>query len=174
MGEQSLYVFPSFEKDSRGFCSLAVPRLIAAGVLERGPIEHLAELWCGAEARNIVPGGFESAGLRVVDRPQLIPEDPAVAPRCPGCGADVSDRYYEAIDADAPESVDWSEVVVQCDCGLAPRLTELVDPAGIHARSEFFFLEHVSCTEAAVPEVVARLRNLLAPVDISVRLYWYT
>ncbi len=165
MGQVSTYVFPTTTET--GFVDRALAALIFAGV-----VTEVNEFYAPGDI-DWALNAFEEVGLHRSLLPYIIPQDPAVFPRCPSCDHDVSDDFYEMANEIEWESneVDWSQLKVKCPgCGLLSPITELKDPLGIYCATEYIYFSDVTAED--ICEFENSLRSILP--GVTVKSYGYT
>jgi hypothetical protein len=167
MGQTSIYVFA--QNDRPAFVQESLTRLSEAGVISSEP-------YGGKYGAGTVPwasGAFDYLGIHRSRLPFIIPQDPAIEPMCPGCGADVNEAFYETVNEieDEGQEVDWSNVKVTCPhCHEDFPTTALKDRVGIFCAREYFYLSDVTVDD--LPAFETELRKILH--DAEIKTYWYT
>jgi hypothetical protein len=105
-------------------------------------------------------------------RPTVVPGQPAAEPKCPRCGADVTEPYYDAFGEEEGAEVDFTTLRVTCPgCGGAFRPDALKDHVGIFIVDRFVNFDD-SFTELR-PEWLAELERQTGHRH-KVLVYWYT
>jgi hypothetical protein len=179
MGEWSIYIFPTSTDEKAGFCERAVARLAQAGLVTppTRALQNLDERSPGENAAAFLAEGFDYLGVRMGERPKLIPEDPAILPRCPTCAEDLADPWYDVLNDEIGRDLDqdWTTPQVTCPtCRWKGSLLDVVDEAGVgaYARREFIFLSDVYPTgDEELDALEGRLKQLLGDVEVAVYSY---
>ena len=167
MGQISTYVFT--HEDQPGFVHDSLEQLIAAGVISPAP-----DLECYApEEASWARDAFDFLGTHQSPLPFIIPQDPAIEPKCPACDSDVAAAYYDTINRvqDEGGEVDWREVRIPCpQCGEATRITALKDSVGVYCAREYLYFSDIMVDDLRAFQ--EKLRELLP--GIEVKSYHYT
>ena len=155
MGARIVYLIPDGEGPPAGAYRRAVVRCLRGmGVIDDeededgyppGPLS-LQVLARAAGADD----AFESCQVYAARRPRLVPEMPAVSPRCPACRRKLEDEFYAAV-AEAEEAADeaggepdYAPVRVACPkCNSRHALDRLDDRVGVHLARRFVCLDDV-------------------------------
>jgi hypothetical protein len=167
MGETSIYVFTL--NDRPGFVQESLARLTEAGVIST---ESHAGVYGSGDA-PWADGVFDHLGVHESRLPYIIPQDPAIEPTCPGCGADVREVFYDTVNGieDEGQEVDYREVKVRClRCRQEFLITALKDRVGVFCAREYLYFADVEVDDIGTFET--HLRTILH--DAEVESYWYT
>jgi hypothetical protein len=167
MGETSIYVFTL--NDRPGFVQESLARLGEAGVISTEPYGGVY----GSGDAPWANGVFDHLGIHQSRLPFIIPQDPAIQPTCPGCGADVRAVFYDTVNGieDQGQEVDYRDVKVRCPgCGREFLITALKDRVGVFCAREYFYFADIELDDMRTFET--RLRTILP--DTEVKSYWYT
>src|SRR5262245_5598745 len=108
---------------------------------------------------------FETCFLYGDERPEVVPQFAAVAPRCPRCGA--GSDYYEFINAGHVEEP------IECRaCGHRCRIDELKDDVGVFL-SKFYICFDDTNGSQLKPTWLQELSTRLG-IPFVVKEYWYS
>jgi hypothetical protein len=112
------------------------PNWLCAGPKSLEPFEN--------EAEDEI--GFEYCILYGEKRVLIVPQDPAVEPSCPTCGADVSNDYYELVNSiEDTQTKDYEGARLRChSCGHSSRFDQLKDRVGVFLTNTFINFEDAS------------------------------
>jgi hypothetical protein len=146
MGSISIYLLPETEVDPTEYGKTVKRVLLEMGIIDDENYEY-ENWWVAGSRSNTIfqePGtdiGFEYCILYSSPHVELVPQDPAVFPRCPSCAAELSDQFYELINeieenhAERParKARAYEDARLKCGtCGVSAALPDLKDDHGIY------------------------------------------
>ena len=145
MGALSIYLLPEDEIDPSEYGLRVKTVLLEMGIIEDENYEH-DDWWVAGESSGRIfekeadGVGFEYCILYSSPYLELVPQDPAVSPACPSCGADVSGEYYEVVNqieldnASQPARKEGAYIAATVSCPACAAMTllpQLKDERGI-------------------------------------------
>ena len=167
MGQTSIYVFTL--NDRPGFVQESLARLSEAGVIS-------SEAHAGLYGPGTAPWAsraFDHLDIHQSRLPYIIPQDPAIEPTCPACGADMSEAFYDTVNEieDEGQEVDWRGVKVTCSrCRQEFAITALKDRVGVFCACEYLYFADVEVDDLRAFET--QLQKILSHAEV--KSYWYT
>jgi hypothetical protein len=184
VGHTTIYLLPEEAVDPATYASRVLSVLTRWGVITEDHYDGQPTWYCAGH-NSCTPFleadedfGFEYCIITGTSHVEVVPQDPAVQPRCPFCLGDLSDIYYEAIN-DIEDEYDGAEKSKQyldarlgCStCSHQSSLTELKDDVGIFLSGTWINFEDVE--SELRPEWVEQF-NRETGWRHRVLTYWYT
>jgi hypothetical protein len=158
VGNLSIYLFPEEDVDPVAYGPRVKQALLAMKVIDDETYEHPNWWVAGESSADAFEDPSDETGFEyciVYSSPfvELIPQDPAVFPKCGACGAEVSDEYYELVEdleekygnSPALKGSQLLQASLRCPgCSAVVALENLVDPQGIYLKRTWVNFEDAS------------------------------
>jgi hypothetical protein len=186
LGTTTVYLLPQEPSiDPKRYRSRVKAALLKMGVIGKAHYDD-EPTWYVAGANSTSPFkdtdsddiGFEYCIITASSNVEVVPQDPAVEPRCPGCGAKLHELFYEVVNEidleyeGRKKSEKYLEARITCPkCKKAWALTELRDDVGIFLSGTWVNFEDVQ--SELRPDWLASF-NKETGWRHKAMTYWYT
>jgi len=118
---------------------------------------------------NEVNVAFQHCVIYGDARPTVVPQEAAVTPSCPACGANVTDDYYEFINSER----DVRTPLVCHTCGRGSRIDALKDDYEIVITNLFVSFDETYGYSQMKPDWLEQF-NKKCGITFRMLSYWYT